>query len=225
MKKVVGIIQARIGSTRLPYKMLLSLKGHPIIEWVLTRTSKSKKLDQIIVAIPDTQENDILETIIRDLGFSTFRGSEQNVLDRFYQCAKYTKASHIVRICADNPLICPKEIDNLIDFYFRNPCDYAYNHIPKNNQYPDGLGAEIVGFDILERISVEAKSQNEHEHCLSYITNNPTFFTIKTFDPPNPKIAFPTLKFDIDTFSDYCLLHSLPITLNTTAQEIIDSIR
>lgn len=150
--KTVAIIQARVGSTRLPYKMLLSLHGKPIIEWVVKRVAKSKKIDELVVAIPKTEDNDVLAKYIQDLGFDVFRGSEDNVLGRFYQSVKDKNATHIVRVCADNPLIDGSEIDNLIDFYQNNPCDYAYNHIPTNNLYPDGLGAEIISYGLLKHI-------------------------------------------------------------------------
>ena len=117
MTNIVAIIQARMGSARLPYKMMLSLHGHPIIEWVLKRVKSSQKLHSIVVAIPLSSENDILEKYLRSLEVDVYRGNEEDVLLRFYEAAKLKKATHIVRVCADNPLISSEEIDYLIKFY------------------------------------------------------------------------------------------------------------
>jgi len=220
-KKVIAIIQARIGSTRLPYKMMLSLHGKPIIEWVIKRVQKAKLLDNIIVAIPNTKENNILEKYIRGLGVDVFRGSEDNVLGRFYNSAKELKPTQIIRVCADNPLIDGEEIDNLIRFYRNNPCDYAYNHIPKDNLYPDGLGAEIISFELLEYLNSKVILKNHKEHCFSYITDNPDKFIIKTFNPIDKSLHYPKLKFDIDTFEDYYSLSMKDFNIDITSKELI----
>lgn len=219
--KTVAIIQARLGSTRLPYKMMLSLHGKPLIEWVIKRVQKSKKLDDIVVAIPISQENDILENYIKKLGVKVYRGSESNVLNRFYEAIKNENVTHIVRICADNPLIDGNEIDNLIKFYIKNSCDYAYNHIPKDNLYPDGLGAEIISFELLKFLNENVVLQNHKEHCLSYIWDNKEKFTIKTFDPPNKKLYRADVKLDVDTFDDYYKLAMKNFDINTSSEELI----
>ena len=219
--KTVAIIQARLGSTRLPYKMMLSPHGKPLIEWVIKRVQKSKKLDDIVVAIPISQENDILENYIKKLGVKVYRGSESNVLNRFYEAVKNENVTHIVRICADNPLIDGNEIDNLIKFYIKNSCDYAYNHIPKDNLYPDGLGAEIISFELLKFLNENVVLQNHKEHCLSYIWDNKEKFTIKTFDPPNKKLHRVDVKLDVDTFDDYYKLAMKNFDINTSSEELI----
>ena len=219
--KVAGIIQARLGSTRLPNKMLLSLHGKPIIEWVIKRVKKSKNLDDIIVAIPNDKKNDILEKYIKNLGVNVFRGSEDNVLERFYKSIEDKDFSHIVRICADNPLICPTEIDNLVSFYKKENPDYAYNHIPKNNLYPDGFGAEMISVELLKYLYNNVTKQSHKEHCLSYITDNPNKFNIKTFNP-DKALHYPNLKFDVDTFDDYYKLASKDFNIDITAKELVE---
>ena len=221
MIKTVAIIQARLGSTRLPYKMMLSLHGKPIIEWVIRRVQNSKLLNDIIVAIPISEDNDLLAKYIMELGVKVFRGSESNVLNRFYEAVKNENATHIVRICADNPLIDGNEIDNLIKFYIKNSCDYAYNHIPKDNLYPDGLGAEIISFELLKFLNENVVLQNHKEHCLSYIWDNKEKFTIKTFDPPNKKLHRADVKLDVDTFDDYYKLAMKNFDINTSSEELI----
>lgn len=221
MNKVIGVIQARLGSTRLPYKMMLSLHGKPIIEWVVKRVKKSKLLDDLIIAIPITEDNDILEKYLKELNVKVYRGSEGNVLERFYEAAKDETATHVVRICADNPLIDGNEIDNLIEFFMNNPCDYAYNHIPKNNKYPDGLGAEIITFEMLEYLYNIVDSQHHKEHSFSYIVENDDKFDIKTFDPKDKNLHHPQLRFDIDTFDDYQKLFMKDIDIDVSSLELI----
>ncbi len=220
--RTIGIVQARMGATRLPNKMMLSLHGMPIIEWVLKRVSKSKMLSDLIVAVPDTFENEVLANYIKSLGFSVYRGSENNVLNRFYEAAKIKQADSIVRICADNPLIDGFEIDNLITFYQNNKCDYAYNHIPKNNLYSDGFGAEIISFALLEKLNSIATEDRHKEHCLSYITDNYNDFVIKTFNPTDIKLHRPDLRFDIDTYEDYHKLSMKRYDVNITTRELIE---
>ena len=221
MSKTVAIIQARLGSTRLPYKMMLSLHGKPIIEWVIRRVQNSKLLDDIIIAIPISEDNDVLAKYITELGVKVYRGSESNVLNRFYESVKDKDATHIVRICADNPLIDGNEIDNLIEHYQINSCDYAYNHIPKDNLYPDGLGAEIISFDLLKYMNEVVTSQHHKEHCLSYILDNKDKFTIKTFDPLDKELHHPHMKFDVDTFDDYHKLAMRDFTIDVSSKELI----
>jgi spore coat polysaccharide biosynthesis protein SpsF len=221
LKKVIGVIQARIGSSRLPYKMLLSLHGKPIIEWVVKRVQKSNLLDEVIVAIPNTEKDGVLKKYLVDnLNVKVFQGSENNVLNRFYEAVKNEKPTHIVRICADNPLICSDEIDNLIEFYNKNSCDYAYNHIPKNNLYPDGLGAEIISFELLEWLNNNVTEEKHKEHCFSYISDNSDKFKIKTFNPTE-ELQYPNIKLDVDTFEDYSKLALAPIHIDIKAKEII----
>jgi len=221
MSKTVAIIQARLGSTRLPYKMMLSLHGKPIIEWVIRRVKNSKLLDDIVVAIPISEDNDVLAKYITELGVNVYRGSESNVLNRFYESVKDKDATHIVRICADNPLIDGNEIDNLIKHYQANSCDYAYNHIPKDNLYPDGLGAEIISFDLLKYMNEVVTSQHHKEHCLSYIWDNKDKFIIKTFDPLDQELHHPQMKFDVDTFDDYHKLAMRDFTIDVSSKELI----
>lgn len=223
--KNIAIIQARLGSSRLPYKMMLSLHGKALIEWVIKRTEKSKKLNGFIVAIPKTKENNILAKYIESLGVKVYRGSEDNVLNRFYEAAKIMKATQVIRICADNPLISAREIDNLLEFYEQNPCDYAYNHIPRNNNYPDGFGAEIISFELLEWLENNVVNEEEREHCFSYIWNNQENYSIKTFNPPDSTIAYPDIRLDIDTFDDYYKLSMKNIKIDSTEKEIIQEFR
>ena len=218
--KIVAIIQARIGASRLPNKMLLNLHGYSIIEWVYRRVSQAKKIDQILFALPDAAQDDILAWYMKSIGAETFRGSENDLVDRYYQTAKYASADVVVRICADNPLICASEIDSLIDFFQKKQCDYAYNHIPKGNSYPDGLGAEICQMKLLEDINEQANKPEYREHLFNYIWNKTDQYQIMTFDPPQ-ELAYPTLKLDIDTMADYQQLLEKPYHIEMNAVDIV----
>lgn len=221
-KKIVAVIQARLGSTRLPYKMMLSLHGRPIIEWVVLRVLKARLLDDIVVAIPDSEENDVLEKYLARLEVDVYRGQEHDVLNRIYNAAKLKQATHVVRVCADNPLISGAEIDNLIDYYLNNPCDYAYNGVPRGNTYPDGLGAEIVPFPMLEQLEKIVTRLAQREHCFAYITENQEQFIVRTFNPPNCRVANPELKLDIDCFEDYYHMSLKDFELDTPDEMLVE---
>ena len=198
-RRVIAIIQARLGSTRLPGKMLMKINGTPIVEWVCNRVRRAQGLDAAVAAIPVNAIDDELEAYLHAISMPVYWGSEADVVGRFHRAAQLHEATHVVRVCADNPFIDPHAIDALIDAYFENPCDYAYNHIPRNNLWPDGLGAEIVSADLLETIHEQAQVQSEREHIFNYIWNRADQFKIKTFDPADESLRRPTVKLDVDT--------------------------
>jgi len=227
MSRTVALIQARMGSTRLPGKMMLWLHGHPVIEWVVRRTSAARRLDDVVVAIPDTPVDDVLnDYLTNDLKATVFRGSENDVLGRFVAAGRVYNASQVVRVCADNPLISGEVIDDLIRFFADNPCDYAYNQgdSGRTNTYPDGLGAEIVSFSLLEWLDENATEPRHREHCLSYIGDHPDQFNIRTFNPTDLAIAHPELKLDLDTLEDYAQLWRLKVAPSMSARQIVAAV-
>jgi len=218
---IVGIIQARMGSTRLPNKMMLHLHGYPIVQWLHERLKGSKFLSSCVFAIPDTKENDVLEYFLNKIGADVYRGSEHDLVDRYFSAAKLFKASHIIRICGDNPLVCSTEVDSLIKFYFDSKnIDYAYNHIPRDNCYPDGFGAEICSIEILNNIFLEA-SASQREHLFDHVWSSPSNYSIGTFDPP-VAIRYPAFKFDINNYTDYQYLLSLDLNISMDAEQIVN---
>lgn len=218
----VAIIQARMGSSRLPNKMLLHLHGYPICEWVFRRVQQAKNVDHIIFAIPDTKNDDVLAFYLQSIRANLYRGSETDLVERYYLAAKQAGADQIVRICADNPLVSASEIERLVDFFESESCDYAYNHIPKENHYPDGLGAEICSMQLLEAIQKNTTSSEHREHLFNFIWDNQSDYSIKTFEPPD-EIAYPELKLDLDTMDDYQRLLVKPYRLNMSANEVIQT--
>lgn len=222
MSRVIGIVQARMGASRLPNKMMLWFHGYPVVEWIFHRVSQCQKLDQLIFALPEGQKDDILAEYLKSIGAVVFRGSEQDVVARFYGAAKSAEATHVVRICADNPLICASEVDRLVDFYFEsNTLDYVYNHIPLKNAYPDGLGAEMISFTLLEEIHQKAIVPSQREHVLNYVRDSPGSFRIGTFDPLESWLFRPDLKLDLDTPDDYQKLLRLPLKIDMTTAEVV----
>jgi len=223
----VALIQARLGSSRLPMKALLCLRGLPLIDWVVRRTAKSVLLDRIVVAVPDTPLDETLAAHVRerlmpfDTRIAVFCGPENDVLERLRAAGASFGARRVVRVCADNPLIWGGEIDNLIRFFEESGCDYAYNHIPRNNRYPDGLGAEMLSFALLDTLAALADEPGQREHCLSYLWDNAQRFHICTFDPPDPRLWHPELKLDVDNPEDFRRLSLMPLHVDMLPEEIV----
>jgi spore coat polysaccharide biosynthesis protein SpsF len=213
-EKIVGIIQARMGSKRFPGKMAADLCGYPVIEWVIRRTKKSKMLDEIWLATSVLKENDYLQGIAEQWGIKVFRGDEENVLSRFVEVANISEAKIIVRICADNPLITATEVDRIIRYYLKKRPDYAFNHIPKmGNGYVDGLGAEVLSREILSKIDKLSGSKSQREHVIKYIWENNSQFIIITIKAPR-KYNYPEISLDIDTNSDLLFIKNTLLSLS-----------
>ena len=165
-KKVVAIIQARMGSTRLPGKSMLNLAGEPLVGRVLERIKTSQSINEIILAIPDSPENTVLKIVADKLQVKTFLGSENDLLDRYYQAAKLANADYVVRIPADNPTPQGSEIDRIINHHTMLPHPGFSSNLAEiyGSGYPDGIGAEIFDFSFLEEVWKEELSQRKREH-------------------------------------------------------------
>lgn len=170
----IAIIQARISSTRLPGKVLLTLADKTVIEQVISRVSQAKKIDKIILATTTRKEDNALEQICLKAGIDCFRGSENDVLDRYFQAAKKFGGKNIIRITGDCPLIDPVVIDKVIDLYEVGGVDYATNVMPPT--FPDGLDTEIFSFSALEKVWREANLASQREHVTVYLWQNPQIF-------------------------------------------------
>jgi spore coat polysaccharide biosynthesis protein SpsF len=209
MKKVVALVQARMGSNRLPGKSMLPLAGKPLIEHVLRRVARSRTVHQLVLATTPALWDDILCREASRLGVEFFRGPEDDVLDRFFQAAKATRAEVVVRVCADNPLIAPEEIDRLVQCHLASGADYSFNHIPAMaNGYPDGLGAEAMEFSALARLHHLARESRHREHVTLYIWDHLEDFRVETIPAP-PDIAGQDIKLDVDTAADLARLEVL----------------
>jgi spore coat polysaccharide biosynthesis protein SpsF len=182
---IAAIIQARMGSTRLPGKILETICGKPLLQHVVERIKKVQTIDEIVIATTTSEKDTILtgEAITME-GASIFRGSEEDVLERYYRAAQKVGAEVIVRITADCPLIDPVIIDAMVGSYLKkstgdNSVDYLSNTLVRT--FPRGLDAEVFSFEVLERAFNEAKEEYQREHVTPYIWQNPEIFTLECF--------------------------------------------
>lgn len=221
--RTLAIVQCRFGSTRLPHKALLSLHGRPLVEWVYQRLTKSERLDDIVFAIPDNEDNEILHAELTRLGVNVHTGPEDDVFARMLSAAKAYDADNFVRICADNPLVTGSEIDRLIEVFVKDEPDYAYNHIPQGNQYPDGIGGEICKTNLLQQAydRLPEGRSDLREHMFLWLSEQPDAFQRMTFDPSDEALFGPDLKFDVDTLLDYQYLCRLGVTIDSSFSEIV----
>ena len=204
----VLIIQARMGSTRLPGKSTLNLGGKPLIGWVIHRLKKTSQVDKIVLSTTTKTEEDILEKIGLEYEIDVFRGSENDLVDRYYQAAKKYKANLIVRVPGDNALPEPKEIDRVINYHNNNGNDFSSNfpdvaqHGYPHNGYPDGIGAEVINFEALKRIWDLSSSPRNREHPHTNFYENPKMFKIGVLECPE-EIRRPDIILDINTKEQY----------------------
>ena len=171
--KVVALVQARMGSTRLPNKVMKLIGGIPMIELLLSRLSSSKQVNEIVVATPDAENNRALVEHLSSIGHNCYCGSEEDVLDRYFQAAKETKADVIVRITGDCPLVDPTLVDQAIKEFKEAGVDYLSNTSPPT--YPDGLDIEVFTFAALQRSAQEAEEVFEREHVTPYMRKGGSF--------------------------------------------------
>ncbi|HET6279925.1 MAG TPA: aminotransferase class III-fold pyridoxal phosphate-dependent enzyme [Polyangia bacterium] len=171
--QVVAIIQARLGSRRLPGKVLLPLGAATMLEQVVARARRARRIDQVVVATTVSAKDDSVDALCRRAGIAVFRGSEDDVLDRYYHAAVAASADVIVRITSDCPFIDPVVIDRVVDEYLSRGFDYVANNF--RYTYPQGLDVEVFSFAALERAWREATLPAEREHVTPYIRSGARF--------------------------------------------------
>ena len=174
--KVTAIIQARMTSSRLPGKVLKEILGRPLISFMLERVQNSQYINKIVVATTTNPQDDPVAKQSEKLGAAVFRGSEHNVLNRFYLAAKKYNADPIIRLTADCPLLDPELIDSLAVFFSDGQYDYASNCLEPT--LPDGLDAEIFTFKALETSFQKAFLPSQLEHVTPFIRENTDRFKI-----------------------------------------------
>ena len=203
-KNITAIVQARIGSSRLRGKVLKKINGKETIIILLERLSRAKTIENIIVAIPNTKENDKLYKVLKKYNYKTFRGSENNVLKRYYDCAKYFKISNILRITGDCPLVDPKLVDKLAKIYQLNSYDYLSNI--EDRSFPDGMDIEFFSFKTLSKVNLNAISKYDKEHVTKYILRTDIF---KKYNFKQKTKNFSFLRMTLDTKSDFFLIRKI----------------
>jgi len=171
--RIVAIVQARMGSTRFPGKVMALVDGIPMIKILLERLSLSNQINEIIVATSEKPEDVVLKNYVLELGYSCFCGNETDLMDRYLQAAQILKADTIVRITGDCPLVDPSVVDEVIRRFKATGVDYASNVSPPT--YPDGLDVEVFSFDALQRAYIETDLPFNREHVTPYLRNSGKF--------------------------------------------------
>ncbi len=197
-QRVVGIVQARMGSTRLSAKVLKSLRGKPMLVRQLERLKQAAMLDSLIVATTDCAEDTAIAELAKSVGVQAFRGSEKDVLDRYYKAAQEMNADVVVRVTGDCPLHDAEVIHTVIKRFQERHVEYTKT--PEN--FPEGLDTEVFSFSTLETAWRNAKLPSEREHVTPYIRNHPELFKLDekwtegTFD-------YSTYHWSVDTEADF----------------------
>lgn len=201
--KVGVIVQARYASTRLPGKVLLPLKGHSVLYHDIQRIRQAKRIDEIIVATSTNERDGAIVNEAKSIGVKCFRGSELDVLSRYYLAAKENGLDIIVRITSDCPLIDPHVVDKVIDEFFDNNCDISTNASPDlaNRTYPRGFDTEVFSFEKLSEANREASKDYQREHVTPYIYEN----SIRVNYVKND-IDYSRYRLTLDTSEDYNLI-------------------
>lgn len=187
-----------MGSTRLPGKVLLPIAGKALLDHVLGRLSLLAYPVNVMVATSDLLRDDGIAQHCLSRGVAVFRGSETDVLERYYQCARENRFEHVVRLTADNPFTDMEELQRLIEQHVAHDNDYTHSF----GSMPLGVGAEIFTFDALERSAREGHASNHREHVNEYIQERPDVFKIGVLEMPAAKRC-PDLRLTVDTEDDY----------------------
>jgi spore coat polysaccharide biosynthesis protein SpsF len=232
-KKVTLIIQARMGSSRLPGKSMLDLAGAPLIGRILERVKRCKAMDEIVLATPESASNDQLAELAKIHEVSLFRGSENDLVDRYYQAARKFGASYVCRLPADNPVPEPEEMDRMVATHIESGLEFSSNLSQVfSNGYPDGTGVEVYNFDTLETVWQECTDLEKREHVhlsyFNYVSQQPVDprFRVGTVQCP-ANFRRPELILDVNTMEQYEFIRQLYEYLYPQKPEfhIIDVVR
>jgi len=198
LRMIIAIIQARLNSSRLPGKVLRPIGGQPMLWRIVQRARRARLLNAVVVATSDAVADDAVAEFCSSRDVPCFRGSEADVLDRFYHAARTFGAETVVRITGDCPLIDPVAIDKVVAAYLQAGCDYAANCL--KNTYPDGLDVEVFSFSALHRAWTEASNQIEREHVTPYLRTSGLFHIHSIENELNPEAG--ALRWTVDEEQD-----------------------
>jgi spore coat polysaccharide biosynthesis protein SpsF len=196
---VVAIIQARMGSTRLPGKVLLDLAGEPMLVRDMNRLARAEMLDEVVIATTVEPADDAIVDLCQEHDWHYFRGSEADVLDQYYRTAQEYQADVVVRVTSDCPLIEPQVVDRVVREFLKrqSEIDYAANTLQPRT-FPRGLDTEVVRFDALERAW--------REHVTRYIRGHPELF--KSYGVLSEE-ALSYMRWTVDTSEDLALVRRI----------------
>lgn len=205
-KRVVIVLQARMGATRLPGKPLKTVLERPLLSYQLERLRRVKLADEIVVATTTEQQDDPIVSLCAANNISYFRGSEHDVLNRYYQAAKAFKADEVVRITGDCPLIDPELVDRVIHEHLTNTPQKDYTSNSLERTYPRGLDTEIFSFKALEKAHLEAALPEEREHVTLYFYTHPERFSLGSV---KHTIDLSHHRWTVDTVEDFELISKI----------------
>ncbi len=199
-----AIIQARLSSSRLPGKIFLEACGMSMLEHMITRVKRSKKIDEIVIATTNNSVDDLIEIWCKKHKIKYFRGPERDVLKRYKLAKDFINADTIIRLGADSPLIDPKIIDDVLEIYEQNNYDFVSNLFPVDGRtYPDGVNVEVFSSKLLDIADSNAKKPSEREHVTFYFWMRPEHFKIFRHDYEKDLSKF---RFNLDYLQDFCLI-------------------
>jgi spore coat polysaccharide biosynthesis protein SpsF len=218
-RRVVGIVQARMGSTRLPGKVMEPILGRPMLSWVAERLQRAVLLDEVIVATTQASADETIVSLCREQEVLCFRGSVEDVLDRYYRAASCHHADVIVRITSDCPLIDAGVVDEVVQAFLMSDVDYASNTVIRS--YPRGLDVEVISFEALERAHRNASRAYQREHVTPWIYENPSQFRILSVAG---EADYSSHRWTVDTAEDLALIRAIYEQLGggSTFSEILD---
>ncbi len=205
---VAAIIQARMGSSRLPGKVLMDIGGAPMLSRVVIRSRRAQTLGRVVVATTWDAGDDPVAAYCRQQGFPVVRGHPQDVLDRYYQAARLFSAQTIVRLTADCPLIDPREIDRTVRAFQHSGVDFAANRLPPpwERTTPIGMDTEVVAFSALEKAWQAADQRHQREHVMPYFYEEEGRFKVLLVDQ-EPNLGH--LRLTVDTAEDLALVRKI----------------
>ena len=198
-----AILQARMGSTRLPGKSMMDVAGTPLIKRVVERIKRSKKVDKIILATTTNEKDDVLEKFAVEEKIECFRGSEGNVLERVVFAARKYKVKNIVELHGDNPLLDPQIIDSAVSLFETSQCDYLSNTLEKT--FPSGVRVQLFPTKKLEKIYYSVDDPVVNEHVSLYFYEHPELYNILNLKAPL-EINRPDIRLTVDTEKDLQLI-------------------
>jgi len=207
-QKKVAIIQARMGSSRLPGKVMKNIAGKPMLAHVCERIRRSKLINHIVVATTDELADDPIAFFCEENNIPHFRGKQFDVLDRYYQASLLFKANIIVRITADCPLVDPEMIDDVIQSFINQKVDFAANRLPPpwKRSFPIGLDIEVCSFFALEKAWKEATLEFEREHVMPFLYDHPNRFkTLLIHHEPD----YGNRRWTVDTQQDFDMVEKI----------------
>lgn len=202
--RIVAIIQARMGSTRLPGKILKKVNGRPLLSYQIERLQQSNYINDLVIATTIDEKDDLIVELCEKNNILSFRGSEEDVLARYYETAKAFKAEAIVRITSDCPIIDVQVVDKTIQYFINNNFDYVSNTVERT--YPRGLDTEIFTFAALEIAYNEAVLERDREHVTAYFYTNPDIFKISSV---RNEIDYSKYRWTVDTEEDFQLIKNI----------------